>query len=443
MPEPSAKVLRIGVLHGGRIVEERLIHKRQPVTIGEAAKNVIILPEVEEIGQSLKLFDVEADKYVLGFSDGAKGRIAVDDKVQELTTLRTGGGAKKSGGLWTFPLTDKVRGKISFGEVTILFQFVTAPPPARSPTLPVEMRRNPLRDMDWPFASIFAVTSVLFLVGILYLRSIPTIEVTELSQIEDRFAKMIAPEYEKTPAKDEQKGETKKAEQKPEEKKPEKKEEKPPDDSADAVAARKKEIQQKVGNKGVLAILGSLGKGAAKGAVADVFSQGQAVSGDIEGAFAGMGGIEVAQGNNTTSRGGTGSGSSASIGGLATSGSGKVGLGEKAETRVGNVQSAAPDVDGGSLDPSAIAKVVKSRLTAVKECYERELKRNPQLAGKVVIRFTIEEDGRVAAVTVEESTLGDPAVGSCIVSRFERFRFPKPEGGAVTVSYPFIFTPAS
>lgn len=442
MAQASLKVLRIGILHGGRIVEERLIHKRQPITIGETSKNVIVLPENPGLGSSFKLFDLQGEQYVLGFTEDAKGRLSVDENVQELSVLRSSGKAKKHGDIYSIGLSDKTRGKVTFGEVTILFQFVTPPPAAPKPSLPGDMRGTSLADIDRTFASSFVGSALLFVGAIMYLRTIPIPEITELSQIEDRFVKMIAPEY-TAPVKEEKPGDQKKAETKTDEKKAEKKEEKPAEDNEQAKAARKKDIQQKVGNKGVLAILGTLGKGTASGAVADVFGDGRAVSGDLEGAFAGLGGIEVANGGNTTSRGGSGSGTSASIGGLATSGSGKVGLGEKAETRVGNVQSAAPEVDGGSLDPSAIAKVVKSRLTAVKECYERELKRNPQLAGKVVIRFTIEEDGRVTGVAVEESSLGDPNVGSCIVSRFERFRFPKPDGGAVTVSYPFIFSPAS
>lgn len=442
MAQAAEKVLRIGVLQNGRIVEERLIHKRQAVTMGEAARNVIVLPENEALGSSFKLFDLSGNRYVLGFAESSKGRVSVRDQVQDLSMLRSSGKAKKSGDHYALEVEEGTRGKVSFGDVTVLFQFVD-PPKAPAPlVLPAAMRSNPLRDIDSTFASAFGVATVLFVAAIAYLRTVPIPEITELSQIEDRFVKMIAPEY--TKPKVEDKGtDVKKAETKTEEKKAEKKEEKPAEDNEAAKQARKKEIQQKVGNKGVLAILGTLGKGTAKGAVADVFGDGKAVAGDLEGAFAGLGGIEVATGNNTTSRGGTGSGTSASIGGLATSGSGKVGLSEKSEARVGNVQSAAPEVDGGSLDPGAIAKVVKSRLTAVKECYERELKRNPQLAGKVVIRFTIEDDGRVSNVAVEEQTLGDPNVGSCIVSRFERFRFPKPDGGAVTVSYPFIFSPAS
>ena len=82
-------------------------------------------------------------------------------------------------------------------------------------------------------------------------------------------------------------------------------------------------------------------------------------------------------------------------------------------------------------------------LADIKDCYERELKRNPKLAGKIVVRFTIDEEGRVTGAAIEDNTLGEKAVAACIISRFERFRFPKPDGGAVTAAYPFIFAPSS
>ena len=43
---------------------------------------------------------------------------------------------------------------------------------------------------------------------------------------------------------------------------------------------------------------------------------------------------------------------------------------------------------------------------------------------------------------VQESTMKDPAVGSCIAQAVKRWTFPKPEGGgSVIVSYPFVLEP--
>ena len=40
---PKVKILRIGIIQGGRIVEERLVRKRENITIGQSAKNMFIV----------------------------------------------------------------------------------------------------------------------------------------------------------------------------------------------------------------------------------------------------------------------------------------------------------------------------------------------------------------------------------------------------------------
>ena len=116
------------------------------------------------------------------------------------------------------------------------------------------------------------------------------------------------------------------------------------------------------------------------------------------------------------------------------------GTGEAAaEKKVsGSVKSEAPAVDG-ELDPAMVAKEVRTRLGAIKACYERALKRNPTLSGKVVIHWTITQAGTVSGVDVEQDTLGDAEVASCMKALVARWRFPAPAGGSVDVSFPFVF----
>jgi TonB family protein len=210
---------------------------------------------------------------------------------------------------------------------------------------------------------------------------------------------------------------------------------------AKAKAARTAEIKKAVSGRGMLAVLGTLGDTSGDGAVSDVFGSG-GIGGDLDAAFDGISGVGVAMGSgDRTTRGGAG-GEAASIGGLATAGGGQVGLGGKRETSLGSVAAEAPEVDG-ALDSDAIAKVVRGRMKMVQDCYERELKRDPGLAGKIEIEFTIDEEGRVIEAVVANNKMGSDAVGDCIVSRLKRWRFPKPDGGSVTVNFPFIFTASS
>ena len=56
------------------------------------------------------------------------------------------------------------------------------------------------------------------------------------------------------------------------------------------------------------------------------------------------------------------------------------------------------------------------------------------------MRFTIGTDGRVTKANIVSSSLADEQVKQCILRRIKRWKFPKPDEGTVTVSYPFIFT---
>ena len=100
------------------------------------------------------------------------------------------------------------------------------------------------------------------------------------------------------------------------------------------------------------------------------------------------------------------------------------------------------DLDG-DLDASKIARVIRRQSSAIQRCYENELKRNPELAGKLEIEITIGEDGRVKDADVLTNTLGSGAVAKCATSRIKRWRFPKPDGGSVTFVAPFNFISSS
>jgi hypothetical protein len=79
----------------------------------------------------------------------------------------------------------------------------------------------------------------------------------------------------------------------------------------------------------------------------------------------------------------------------------------------------------------------------MQSCYERELKRDPSLKGKIVVRFVIGISGRVDEVEIDENTMGSDEVANCIGTTIKVWTTPfKPES-EVPVYYPFIFTPAS
>ena len=92
----------------------------------------------------------------------------------------------------------------------------------------------------------------------------------------------------------------------------------------------------------------------------------------------------------------------------------------------------------GSLPKETIQLVVRQNRDAIRGCYQRQLRRDPTLGGKVVVRFKIVHDGTVSRAEIAESTMNDVNVESCIRQEVQTWMFAEPEGGGhVIVNYPF------
>lgn len=76
----------------------------------------------------------------------------------------------------------------------------------------------------------------------------------------------------------------------------------------------------------------------------------------------------------------------------------------------------------------------KARLTI---CYQREVNRDPSLAGTVQVRFEIAATGRVTAAKVTASTVRSEAVSDCLTRQIATLHFPAK--GRAVVNYPFVF----
>ena len=94
----------------------------------------------------------------------------------------------------------------------------------------------------------------------------------------------------------------------------------------------------------------------------------------------------------------------------------------------GRVTDAAPEVDSADVDREALARYVKRAQGGNPGLLRERAKRNPSLKGKVVVRFSITTSGRASEIEIEENTLGNEAVGSCIRTMIRSWVFPfKPD----------------
>ena len=76
-----------------------------------------------------------------------------------------------------------------------------------------------------------------------------------------------------------------------------------------------------------------------------------------------------------------------------------------------------------------------------RSCYERALRTNSTLQGRMTLRVTVGATGEVCSAAVGTDGLGDPGVTNCVLGQFRAASFPPPQGGCVNTEVPLNFVP--
>jgi len=106
---------------------------------------------------------------------------------------------------------------------------------------------------------------------------------------------------------------------------------------------------------------------------------------------------------------------------------------------LGKSPDSKPQIQG-SLTKDQIRRVVQQHRSEIAYCYEKELSKDPSLAGRVTVRFTISASGSVVSAVVRDTTLNNAEVEACVTNSVRRWVFPEPDGGGIViVNYPFNF----
>jgi len=454
--EKTGKVLRVGVIHNGRILDEQVFRKAETIFIGDSEKSHFVVPS-SSLPSKFPIFYFKSGRYELVVMENMTGKVFLKGKVIDIEEVVKKGMLKKRGNAFILPLSQDSRGKVMVGSAIVLFQFIVPPPKPPKLRLPKSIRGSWTQHIDWPFFSIEGVLMVLgYLFLGVYLPNLPEPEPMQLTDIPNRFAKLIAPDIEELKKEDVEEKAMEDADsnnstastQKPvkEDTGPKK-----PDKPRDAATIQKEEsirvaeIQQKVAGKGLLKMIGSVGEGGQGGFISDVLGDG-GKDRDIDTALSGVKQIGEATSSSQRSRkGDDGATETAKIDNLNVQASdGKIdikGRAEKAVVGRANVGSAA-EVDG-QIDSASMNKILRGSGAAIKRCYDKALLVNPTLKGKVALSIMINTQGRVEAADVVEDTIGDKSVSSCIQGVISRLRFPKPDGGPVSFVFPVTFAPSN
>lgn len=107
-------------------------------------------------------------------------------------------------------------------------------------------------------------------------------------------------------------------------------------------------------------------------------------------------------------------------------------------TRVSNAPTACSDPCKGTAT-AQLQSALGAKGGQARGCYERALRINPTLEGRVMVATRVGAQGQVCSANVVQNSLGDPGVASCITQMFRSGKFPAPVGGCVDVNVPLNF----
>lgn len=202
--------------------------------------------------------------------------------------------------------------------------------------------------------------------------------------------------------------------------------------------ARRAEVRKQLSGAGLLAAIGAA---SGEGELANVFESEAVVGKDLGAALSERGGVRVSGGTRIGKKGALGADTSADIGDVEAGAGGSAGeLGGRAGVvPKAFVKSTEAVLKKGGIDEKGVQMALKRRERGIQQCYERALKANPKLSGKVVLEWGIDERGRVVQIKVVQNTLGEPKVADCISDIITRIRFPEATKGIVPVRKTFVF----
>jgi hypothetical protein len=93
----------------------------------------------------------------------------------------------------------------------------------------------------------------------------------------------------------------------------------------------------------------------------------------------------------------------------------------------------------GTINPELLKTFFRTHEGQLKACYERRLRNNSMLEGKLDLNIVIHSSGKAGAISRNEDTVRDAEMFECVRRTIRAWQFPKPEGGQVVIAKTFNF----
>ena len=183
----TVRVLRIGILQGGKIIHERLIKPGQSVTIGESEKNTFVF-KAHNLPKRHMLFKAKGDQVSLCFTDSMSGMIALPGGIISLKEARASGAADLQGDSYVVQMNKRSRGKVVIGDTTVLFQYVAAPPESARLVARQNFRPELLEEDDPVFLGFLALWGALGSVLLIVALNAKVVDIATPEDVENLVA---------------------------------------------------------------------------------------------------------------------------------------------------------------------------------------------------------------------------------------------------------------
>jgi hypothetical protein len=445
-PPARARELRLALVWNQTVLEEQVLETPRTVVLGYGPEAMFPLPEAQAARGDITLLTPSGDTYSLLLPPDARGALWIDGRRRDVHEL-----VRSTPSLTLGP---NDYGVISLGAASYFFQQVR----------PADRPRRAFTSLDGDAVQSFGLSLFVHVCVILLMllaqREMPVERTLELpADLISKFLVSPPPEDILQEFK-KQRGDKKEDGGLRMKDEGGGKKDKGDEGRVGKRDAKQKETQIEGENKGAvvtkvrgMGLLGALAGGDSLRAAFSTPSVGDILSGlnsartelgqgsggrGLRGVGTGGGGN--APGNLFGAGGlGTGLGSGAGSGGGRGSGGagGRGSGGGRGEAKV-ELSTGTPQVSG-YLSAEQINRVVRANQAALRYCYESEVQRQRGLKGKVIVQWRVDRAGLVPTARVASTTLNDSRVEGCIVRQVRKWHFPKPDGGEVSVMYPFIF----
>ncbi len=391
-----------------------------------------------------KLFEWVASEgtYYINVPPEAKGKLALAGSKATVEQLRQRFGEQ---GNMRLKLGSKARGKLLIGQTRVLFQTAAPAEQVVKPPFPTEFV-DPfyyLRPGSLEIVTVGGALGLAILLGLWFYYGADRTPPPPAERFTNVMGTTVLYEEEEEEPIPEEEVEEEVLKQEDKDKAKDEKEEEIDESKLVKPSNVSDKAFQQARGVGVARVLGTYG-GPGEGTVLDVIESTENSLGDLFAQGMAIGEYKggALSGNYVAGGGGiNATGTVAGNEGLVTGeGPAEVGKTDKKERKVASKVDSQTNEVFGDIDKQSISGTIRRKMSGLQACYNKALISRPELKGKIEYTISINVQGRVTKVDIEEDTVGDASVKTCTIAKIKDWRFiadGAEEGSEVTFSVSF------